>query len=269
MRFDQATVDIRPRSVPEVLDLAVQLYRAHFGLLFGLYAVWGLPSTLVALGTLWLGGPPWLAGLLFYMLLPLASGAVILAASRLVFGIELSLGRSISLFRRAALSHLGTRLLHRLAWVPLLPLILGQSLRLAWAFTPMVQLLERLSGPELRQRRAALHRRAGGTALGLDLSALMLVTAVIFALAFTVDLVFSDFFALWRTGSFFEVADVVVSPLRLALWALVVLLSAPIFDLAWFLLYLDARIRKEGWDIELGMRAARERLASESEGRRT
>ncbi|MCU0662005.1 MAG: hypothetical protein MUC50_06730 [Myxococcota bacterium] len=260
MNFDQATVEIRPRGIPEVLDLAVQLYRVHFGLLWALQLVWGLPACLAAALCIALGGSIWLGMLVFYLLLPLASGAVILAASRLVFGIELTLGRATSLFRPVALPHLGTRLLHRLIWLPLLPLVLGQSLRLSWAFTPMVQLLERLKGAELKLRRAALYRRAGGTSLGLDMSALLLVLCLVFALAFTVDFVFSDFFALWRTGGFFEGEDVAGSPLLLGLWMLIGLTCAPIFDLAWFLLYLDARTRKEGWDIELGMRSARERL---------
>jgi hypothetical protein len=47
---------------------------------------------------------------------------------------------------------------------------------------------------------------------------------------------------------------------------LIGLTCTPVFDLAWFLLYLDARTRKEGWDIELGMRAARERLQSVDSG---
>ncbi len=258
MQFERAIIEIRPRGLFELLDLAQRFYRAHFFLLFPLAVVFAIPAVLLGHGLhLWLG-QTWLSLLAFWLLLPLSSGAGILAASRLVFGVPMDLRRTAALYKPMMLRNLMVAVGQRLLWLPLVPFFAGWAMRLYWAFTPMVLLLERLEGPPLRLRRRSLHRRGGANGFALDITAVFLGAIILGALAVAGDFVLSDIISLWDTGGL--VRDLDGSPFKLATWMLIALAALPLMDLTWFFYYLNARIRKEGWDIELGFRAAAARL---------
>jgi hypothetical protein len=260
MKYDQATIDIRPRGTFEILDLALLFYRAHLGLFFKTSLVFGTPIIMFAFAVHSFTNLFWVGLLAYWFLLPLNSGAVIIAASRLVFGIDLDVKRTLLLYRPLAASHFRVQTIHRLAWLVTLPFLLGEMLRLNWAFTPMVLLLERLSGPTLTTRVKSLHKRSGSHALLVDLASLTFAGASILALGFVFDLVFSDIVALWDFGGLFT--EVGNHPFKITLWLVAATLVVPVLDLCWFFYYLDARIRKEGWDLELGLRDAATRLGS-------
>ena len=140
MRFDKATIDIRPRSSFEILDLALAFYRNHLGLLTTINCILALPALAVGTALAFLLRDPILAFLGFWLLLPFCSGGVILAASRRVFGAPLTAKSALVIYRPLAGSHFLTRLSHRILWIPLLPfgLVFGELLRLKWSFSPMI-----------------------------------------------------------------------------------------------------------------------------------
>lgn len=264
MQFEHSIIEIRPRGLFELLDLAQMFYREHFFLLFPLAALFATPAVLLGLGLhAWLA-QTWLSLAAFWLLLPLSSGAGILAASRLVFGVPMDLRRTAALYKPMMMRNLAIAVGQRIVWLPLLPLLAGWVIRLYWAFTPMVLLLEKLEGPALRLRRRSLYRRGGTNAFGLDFTVACVAAVALAALAVVCDFVLSDIVSLWETGGL--VQNIAASPLKLATWMLVALVVLPLIDLTWFFYYLNARIRKEGWDIELGFRAAASRLEADLPG---
>lgn len=266
MRFDKANIDIRPRTALEVLDLALHFYRNHLGLLSKINIILSLPGLLVGSGIAIGLKSPSFALFAFWMLLPLSSGGIVLVASRKVFGMPLTVKDALTLYRPLAASHFLNRLIHRIFWIPLIPfgLVFSEILRLNWSFSPMILLLERLEGKQLSLRRRALHRRGGANAFGFDLAVLLQSCWFIAALLFVADLVLSDIFAVWEFGGLFTA--VASNPLKTIIILMSVLLVSPFVDLAWFFYYLDARIRKEGWDLELGFRSIARRISAEKRG---
>lgn len=260
MRFDKATIDVRPRGAFEVLDLALQFYRNHLGLLLALNFILGLPALFVGTAIAFFSRDFLVSLLGFWLMLPLCSGGIILAASRKVFGAPLKVAGALSIYKPLAWPHFLVRFAHRLVWAPLIPLglVFGEILRLKWSFTPMILLLERLTGKKLALRRRALHRRGGANVFSFDLSVLALVSWITVALLFVADLFLSDILAVWEFGGIFR--DPSSQPLKIVIALSMLLLASPIVDLAWFFYYLDARIRKEGWDLELGFRSIARRI---------
>jgi len=262
MRFDKATIDIRPRSAFEMVDLALAFYRHHLGLLAKINLILALPALALGTAIAFSLRDPIVAFLGFWMLLPLSSGGVIIAASRRVFGTPLTVKSALGIYRPLAAAHFFGRLTHRILWVPLLPLglVFGEILRLKWSFSPMILLLERLEGRQLSLRRRGLHRRGGASAFGFDLAVLTSSCWLIGALLFIADLVLSDLLSVWEFGGLFTALG--SNPWGTVIVLITVILVSPVIDLAWFFYYLDARIRKEGWDLELGFRSIARRLSS-------
>lgn len=264
MKIRSATIEIRPRSVTEMIDLAWLFYRAHAKVILGLLGVLGLPVVVGAAGLQALTGQTWLALLCFWLLLPLSGGGVVLAASRIVFGTRLTLGRALALYRPLWSGLFFRRLGQQALVLLLLPVVVGYFLRLRWAFTPMIVLLERLSGAPLALRRRGLHRRGGASAFALDLAVGMLGLVLTLAVVVVLDLVLTDFLSLWPDSGLLTL-EAFDDPVRLGVWLLGALIVSPIAHLSWFFLYINARIRGEGWDLELGLRAAAARAPGSRE----
>ncbi len=266
MQLDKTSIAIRERSLLEIMDLALHVIRAYF------------PGWLICLAT---GCAPWLAlnvwllsgwdlndrfvpssalyvaaqWTLVMLEAPLASAPLTLMLGQRMFRDHVDVGRmardlAASLPQLAvfgfAVRALCTPLLVTLAW----PLGL-------WPYMNEVILLERNPARSRRTRRwttlqrcRVLHRGASG-----DLFARWMATTGL-AAALTVSLCVS----IWTTLSVFtgrqHSAGVGLSLyLPVALW-LVVGYAA----VARFLLYLDLRIRREGWEVELSLRAEAARL---------
>ncbi len=255
MKIDRATIEIRPRGLCEIIDLALLFYRRHLNPLLPIALLFGLPIVMLGLVVYLVSGELWLGCLAFWLVLPLMSGAVILTASRLVFGVKLNVSLARALYGKIWAGHFFLALVQRFAQLALIPFIYGYLLRLMWSFTPMVVLLERLGGLPLRLRQRTLYRRGAAASFGLELMITLNATVIVAALAFIIDLIGSDFLGLWKNYELFTTAA--GDPLKVGLWLLIVLVVLPVVQLSWFFFYLDARIRQEGWDLELGFRATR------------
>jgi len=264
MKIASATIEIRPRTITEMVDLATLFYRTHLRVIAGLLAVLGVPIVLLAAGLHWLTGQAWLAILLFWLMLPLPAGAVVLAASRIVFGTHLTVRRALKLYGPLWAGLFFRKLGQNLLTLLLMPVVAGFALRLRWAFTEMIVLLERLSGRPLALRRVGLNRRGGASSFGMDLVTGMICATLVLGMAIVLELICSDFLSLWPGSGLFSL-DVFDDPVRLGLWLLAALVVSPIAHLSWFFFYINARIRGEGWDLELGLKAAAARLPGRKE----
>jgi hypothetical protein len=261
MLVDDATIEIRTRRTTEIVDLAFVFYRTHLRVLGGVTLALGVPLVAAAAALHSATGRWWAAALFFWLTLPLPSGAVTLAASRIVFGTRLTVGRALALYGPLWAGLFFRRLLQQILTLLLLPFVVGYTLRLKWGFTPMIVLLERLSGRALATRRVGLRRRGGSSGFGLEIALAIFLIAALLGLAITFELVAVDFLSILPDGALFT-TRVLDEPLRFALWLLAALVASPLGTLSWFFLYLNARIRGEGWDIELGLKGIAARLAA-------
>ena len=125
-----------------------------------------------------------------------------------------------------------------------------------WPFLNEVILLERnpLVGRGTRistlKRSSFLHRGGSGDFLLRAIAALVISGLLTTALTLTQGFLLENLLGFrpgWNTR---------IITLQLALWLVVIY-----FTVARFLSYLDQRIRDEGWEVELSLRAERERLA--------
>jgi hypothetical protein len=258
MRFENAVIPVQKSGILDIVDLAFRFYRRHLGFFVKFVLICNIPALFFSLGVFEITGDLYFTLFIFWLMMPFASGGIIIATSRLVFGMDLSLGKTLTLYRPWIVAHFGLSSLHRLVWLPLLFLVVGEWLRLGWMFTPMILMLEKQVGKDHLLRRRALRRWSSTNAFGFDFISLLFYFTVVVAMAFVLDLVFSDFLALWEFGGLFN--EALNSRLGVMLWLLLLILAMPLLDIGWFFVYLDARIRGEGWDLELGFKTMSRRI---------
>jgi hypothetical protein len=261
MQVDDATIEIRTRRTTEIIDLAFLFYRTHLRVVGGVVLALGVPLVAAAAALHWATGLWWVAALFFWLTLPIPSGAVTFAASRIVFGTRLTVGGALALYAPLWAGLFFRRLGQQVATLLLLPIVVGYTLRLRWGFTPMIVLLERLSGRALATRRVGLRRRGGTGGFGLEVALAFFIATALLGVAITFELFAADILAVFPDGALFTMRTF-DEPLRFALWLLAALVASPLATLSWFFLYLNARIRGEGWDIELGLKGIAARLAA-------
>jgi hypothetical protein len=140
--------------------------------------------------------------------------------------------------------------------VPVLTWIVPYAL---WPFLSEVILLERnplVGRPgqlSTMQRNSLLHRGGSGDYLARSIGAGLIALALIVALAATKTRLLALLFG------YQESWPVALVTFQLVLWTVTVY-----FTVARFLTYLDQRIKSEGWEVELALRAQRHRLTRQA-----
>ena len=264
MQLDQARIAICERSWFDNLDLALHVLRRH-AVAVAVCAVVGiLPLALVnhalidrvddRLMSDSLGESTYmLMGLLVMLEAPLATAPLTLFLGQALF-VERPDPRSIA---RDFFGCLGQLLLlqvfvRAMFIVPIITLIGPYAM---WPFLNEVILLERnpLTGRKGQittlRRNSILHRDSFGEFLLRAIGAMLLAIMLIIALWATADFLLENVFgfhAMWLAKAIL---------LQGALWIVAIYFTA-----ARFLSYLDQRIRLEGWEVELLLRAERDRL---------
>lgn len=271
MKLEETTVVIEPRSTAACLDLAVLFYRRHARALVPVVvasvATGGLVSYYATArsesGFFW-------SALFFFLLSPVLGGVVVGAAGPAVFGAP---------FDAAALFRAGSpkwAFLFSTALWRILILVSGflcfglpcLPIAVFCGFLPEVMLLERV--PSARSR-ARLSELVGGSFFDLLGRAVLILSCTAGAAATLFLLVDQALFVLFTwpilagrldwsdpfadLGTLLTGDPLVVSVLAATAWAVY-----PVARLAWFFCYLDVRIRREGWDLELDFRIEARRL---------
>ncbi len=290
MQLDQTAIVIRERAFPEILDLALRVTRMLFLPLLGTLALGVAPLMLL---NWWLVGwmaelemretfplrYEWCMALLVYLEAPLASVFASVWIGEAMFqqrpGWRGVLRSVAAAWRSLLVCHVLLRGIG-LAWLCLallpayselspidlllLPMLALYALvfRTLRPFINEIVLLEKnplIATAEkpmsVRRRSDALHGPSIAelliqACLGL-LVGLLLTAAVVIGSSYLVVMLFNT-----ETSS--PLITLVVYPL--ALWAV-----AGFFTVVRFLSYLDLRIRREGWEVELLIRAEARRLA--------
>ena len=264
MKLEDTTVTIEPRSVGACLDLAFVFYRHHVRSLLPLTLLFALPAALLAAvlvaateenGVLWVS-------LCFFLGCPVLGAVVVSGAGRAVFGEPLepmaALRGLSGVWRGLLVAMLTTRVLVLAALSCfVLPSLL---LSVYYGFLIEVMVLERLRGGEARRRCRDLTKPTYLDLLFRECALLLFLAAATVALFTLVDQVLGLLLGhslLSGLESRFlgdSVRRLLADPWMMGLLTGTLWFVYPLARLAWFFSYLDVRIRKEGWDLELGFR---------------
>ena len=275
VQLDTTRISIRERTFVDVLDLALHVIRAHAWPLAAALAVGVLPMMLLnawLLGprvqTLPVGGPPteymWLMLCLVLWEMPLATAPLTLYLGQTLFLERTRPGR-IALDLLKSLPQL--LLLQVVLRAVLVAVVVTWFVLFAsWPYLNEVILLER--NPLFRGRRGqmstsrrtrVLHGGYTGDLFARWLGAAVVGTLLLLSLWFSIGALRSVlleqgvWYEVWERGFWDRPMFTLYYPL--ALWLVVGYLTV-----VRFLAYLDLRIRREGWEVELLMRAEQARL---------
>jgi hypothetical protein len=251
MRLDTLTVELRPRSSWEAMELGTALVRRHAAAIWVPWLI--VTGTVFALLNVaaWAIGHVWLAWLLMWWLRPVFDRIPMYVLSRAVFGTVPRVADTL----RAQL---------RWGWKPMLG-------HLTWRrFSPMraamlpVDLLEGADPSRLGERRRVIGGGVAGPAVLLTVACLHFLLALQISLVLLVVMFIPN-------ELLAEVAREVWAALETdpPTWALIALNAAdwlavafiePFFVGAGFGLYLNRRTQLEAWDLEIAFRRMRRRL---------
>lgn len=252
MRIEHLQLVLRPRSGFQAADLGMGLVRANARVVWLAWLAVVLPLAIVLNLAGWYTDKLWLAGLLLWWLKPVFERIPLYVVSRAAFGERVSVGQALRAQAGFGLGSLPAYLLWR-------------RFGLARSLMMPVDMLEGGPASLRRQRRNVLLGDYGMAALVTWLMANfeLLLTVGIVALSGLMlppDMLGDSARELWeiiRSG------DNTYSALGMNLLSLIAMsVIGPLYVGAGFGLYLDARTRREAWDIELGLRRLRQRLQS-------
>ncbi len=271
MRLENANLALEPRSVGECIDLAILFYRRHASKLLMMSFLFGVIP--VAVGVLAAeAGTGWLwSGVSFILLSPFLGATVVAGAGHHVFGDDFTV--------RNALRHVASRFGVLLGFLPTARMAYVAASLLCWGlvtvpvaarygFLSEVILLEQQRGSRIVKRCEEILRDVfleacgryiaiAGFAFGssivlfilFDLGSQALFGIPIFVAKISWAIAVDDMLNLLAYD------PLIVGALSLTWW-----LVYPLARLAWFFCYLDARVRKEGWDVEIALRVEARRL---------
>ena len=251
MKLDALTVELRPRSSWEAMELGTALVRRHARAIWVPWLI--VTGTVFALLNLaaWAIGQMWIALVLMWWLRPVFDRIPVYVLSRAVFGSVPSVAETL----RAQL---------RWGWRPMLG-------HLTWRrFSPMrasmlpVDLLEGANPALIAARRRVIGGGLGGPAMLLTLVCLhflaaLQVSLVLALLLFVPNEQVPD--VMRSTWQMLEkdTPDWLQLLLHAAEWLAVAFLE-PFYVGAGFGLYLNRRTQLEAWDLEIVFRRMRKRL---------
>jgi hypothetical protein len=281
MRFDQVAVPLVPRTTSNCIDLALLFLREHMGPITRLWATIALPACA-----------------LVYVLVDryecqLPTGVLVLFLASSPLGILLMTGAAPSAFGepftwRRTWAHLGWRGAASLGWGLILRCLIalglvlfifpGCLLAVRTGFFVEQAALSKLARHLHDRRTDELLKGEMGDLFVRGAGIAMFCTLLWFVLLLTADFVSSnllglpiligrlnvDFSYLRDFGEFIEYLfrflwrDPVVVTSAIA----VALLVYPLGRLAWFFCYLDVRVRRDCWDMELQILQEAERLGA-------
>ena len=253
MRLDELSVELRPRTAWEAVELGTALVRRHAGAIWRPWLWLTLPIFVILNALGWALDLLWLSALLMWWAKPLFDRIPLYVISRAVFG-------ATPATRETLRAH------GRWGWRPMLGYLTWRRLGPVRSLFLPIDLLE--GGPRPAQRRAIVGSGVRGTAALVTLvcanfEAVLVFAVYVLALMFVpVELLSESARAAW--------ALLTESPPRwvqllgnLVLWAATSVIE-PFYVGAGFGLYLDRRTRIEAWDVEIAFRRLHARLRGAS-----
>ncbi len=243
MNPDRMTVEVRPRTSWEAMDLGFVMARRWFMPLWTLWWLGALPAYLI---TLWFfAETPWAVMLIVWWLKPLYEPPLVFWMSRALFDEPPPLRQVAHRWRHIV----APRILANLTW---------NRLDLNRSFHMPVAVLEGIRGKQRKDRLRILARRKQGgswlTIVGYHIESVFMFSLLIFLLMLIPEelrwLKWEDLFA--GEGR-------VETTIQQLGYLVAMSLFAPFYVAGGFALYLTRRTELEAWDLELRFRRIAER----------
>ncbi|WP_062061275.1 DUF4129 domain-containing protein [Cellvibrio sp. OA-2007] len=239
MNLDQVTIEIRPRSAWEALDLGLLMAKRWWLPMIKIWLLVSLPFFAMTqlLPANWFWG-----GVIFmWWLKPVLERPLLHILSHAVFNALPDTRSTFNLFPSLALK----QIFASLTWRRLSP---TRCMDL-----PVLQ-LEGLSGARRQDRLGVLHREDSSPAIwltfmGFALELCLWVGMISFIWAFIpreIDIEWANLF--------FDQESAQLHRLQLFIWYCALSLTAPFYVACGFALYLNRRIKLEAWDIDIAFR---------------
>jgi len=248
MKLDRAAIVLRPRTVPEIVDLAFRLSCSFALPLYSkLSAFVLLPIFALAMALHYAGEWSWFW--VWMVTIPaanLAQGAFTVAAGRLLFSEDLRVREVLGAFSKRLPSYTLALIVSR--GILAAAMLIMVAVPFAWVgllFVHEASLLEGAGPAQACQRASRFVRGRGWPAFGLlmlllagQLGAVLVVELLGQSLLDDVLQLGKPFGSLWKdNGSPFAILGLLV--------------SVPIVSTARFLHYIDTRTRADGWDVQV------------------
>lgn len=279
MRFDLATVPLVPRTTLNCLDVAFAFLRQNFAALAGLWALVAVPACVTTYFYVDRLDGNWLIAVVVFLFATVVLGTFVTTGAALcTFGEQFTIGSTLHRLRWLGWRLVAEGALWRLLTVIGLPfgLVPGAYVAVRTGFSVEKRVLSNL-GRHLHDRRTSellkgeigdLVVRAVSIILFTVLLWVMLVMTIDFASTYllgypilwgrlNLDLEYlGGFFAGvgYALGFFWSDPAIVTLGLASAFLAYVPA------RIAWFFCYIDVRVRRDCWDMELKMLREAERL---------
>ena len=257
------TAGLRPLTIGELLDRTFSLYRAHFGLFIGIFA---LPHLVVlayqCVGLTFRSPKPDIANVLLTSLWSFGAAFVSLAvsatsqAATVVAVSQVHLERPASVMESFAtvkghiLGVVGLSLLIGLAAgaACLLLIVPGVLLFIMWSLAVPAKVLENLGVGDAMSRSSDLTKNDRGRVFVIWIMFIVLGIGMSLLLRWPVEIAagVNSIFAIQRTGALWQAALLVSEFVSQCL-------VGPLATIAFSLLYYDERVRKEAFDLQLMM----------------
>lgn len=232
-----SVTSLRPRSAIEIIDAAFQLLRAHYSAFVAATAVVLLPTVLLQL--VLPASVASIVAIVEQVLLIVVDGVIVALVAQAYLGERVDVGAALrSLGGRIGTLLGGAIMRGLLAGIAMLLLVVPGIIVWVWTFAvSMVIVLEGAGVFAALSRSRELARGGFGRIFGALVLALLLVVLMLLAVSVAVGVL------LGAIG----VGDTLTEPVTTVLLVLVY----PFFAIVGTLLYYDARIRREGFDLEM------------------
>ncbi|MDX2504569.1 MAG: hypothetical protein QNL62_08850 [Gammaproteobacteria bacterium] len=247
MNLEALTLEVRPRTPWESMDLAVRLAVSHWRLLFSSWMATIFPLFLI-INIILLEDYPYWAFFLFWFLKPLYDRVPLFVLSRVIFSEQITWEEVVS----AIPSLFKTGVLASLTLYRLDP---GR------AFALPVRQLEGLKGKPRRQRMNTLRRGTNNREVLFFILCFHLESLVFWGILGLLIMMLPTHMALQSAETLFLDLEpgFMTNALSMGLYFLVMMIVEILYVAGGFALYLNRRIILEGWDIELVFRKLSQR----------
>jgi len=257
------TTALRPLSTGELLDRTFSLYRTHFALFLGIFA---LPHLVVlayqCVGLVFQSPNPKLPNLFFSFLWSIGAGFLALAVSAASQAATVVAVSQVHLDRPAGVMESFQRVKNQILPVVGLSLLIGLTagaaclalivpgvlLLIMWSLSVPAKVLENKGILDSMSRSADLTRGSRGRIFVIWLLFFVLSIGVSLLLRWPVEIAagVTSIFALQRAGAGWQAALLVSTFVSECL-------VGPLATIAFSLVYYDERVRKEAFDLQLMM----------------
>jgi hypothetical protein len=251
MDLETITVNIRPRTPWEAIDIGFILARRCYWKLWLLWILASIPSLILLTGLSLLlpGSTPKWALLLFWFFKPIYEPSLLFWISRDLFGSQNSIRNSITEVRqKLSFKRIRTILFYRFS-----------PFR---SFSLPVLLLEELGKKEGKNRRTLLRD-------GYETSAILTVVGFCIETILTLSLMSVLYWLISEELRWVDLGDFIFLPdnwLLLLSYVVSSSIFAPFYICSGFMMYISRRVELEAWDIEIGFKRVQQRLLKKKNG---